>query len=367
VNRSPTRPVGPSSNQRSEPAISEPRWLRRSRSDRLETSRPRAETWPGRWRMPHPGWAWVRLAAGILVLGILVLRFGADPFLDGVRLTSAWSLLVATAITAATTLCCAWRWQLVASGLDVRIGLRTAVRAVYRAQFLNAALPGGVLGDVDRAVGHGRDTGALGRSVRSVLWERTLGQAVQLAITVAILVALPSPMRTIGLVAVAILVVGLPLARLILLAPPGGVATRATSAVAADLRAVLRTARLRRGVALASLAAVAGHLLVFVIAAHVAGVTAPAYRVLPLAAVVLLAAAIPANVAGWGPREGVAAWAFAAAGLGAAAGVTTAVVYGVMALVATLPGAVVLMAGRRPRAAGPVRSPLRAPEEALRA
>ena len=47
---------------------------------------------------------------------------------------------------------------------------------------------------------------------------------------------------------------------------------------------------------------------------------------------------IPLNVAGWGPREGVAAWAFAAAGLGAAQGVSTAVVYGVMALVASLPG-----------------------------
>jgi hypothetical protein len=118
---------------------------------------------------------------------------------------------------------------------------------------------------------------------------------------------------------------------------------------------------------LASVVAVTGHLLVFLLAAHVAGVSAPASRMLPLAAVVLLAAAVPANVAGWGPREGVAAWAFAAAGLGAATGVTTAVVYGVMALVATLPGAMVLAAGRRPRAVPAVRSPLRAPEEALRA
>ena len=37
------------------------------------------------------------------------------------------------------------------------------------------------------------------------------------------------------------------------------------------------------------------------------------------------------------------AWAFAAAGLGAANGVTTAVVYGVMVFVASLPGAVVLV------------------------
>jgi hypothetical protein len=55
------------------------------------------------------------------------------------------------------------------------------------------------------------------------------------------------------------------------------------------------------------------------------------------------------NIGGWGPREGVTAWAFAAAGLGASRGVATAVVYGVMVLVATLPGAGVLLAswGRR--------------------
>jgi glycosyltransferase 2 family protein len=55
------------------------------------------------------------------------------------------------------------------------------------------------------------------------------------------------------------------------------------------------------------------------------------------------AAALP-NVGGWGPREGVTAWAFAAAGLGASLGVATAVVYGVMVFVASLPGAVVLVA-----------------------
>ena len=49
------------------------------------------------------------------------------------------------------------------------------------------------------------------------------------------------------------------------------------------------------------------------------------------------------SAAGWGPREGVTAWAFGAAGLGAQRGVATAVVYGVMVLVASLPGAAVLL------------------------
>lgn len=339
MNPSPTRPVEPgrTPSSRSEPAISD--HSRRTRA----------------------GWARARLLAGLLVLGVLVARVGAGPFVDGLRLTRAPSLLLATALTAAATACCAWRWQRVAAALDVRIDLRSAVLAVYRAQVLNATLPGGVLGDVDRAVGHGRDTGALGRSLRSVLWERTLGQVVQLTISVAILLALPSPLRTVG-VSTAAGVVGLVLV-VGVVASARGVRRRLGGAVAHDLRAVLATRRDRAVIAGASAVAVTGHLLVFLLAAHVAGVAAPAYRILPLAAVVLLAAAVPANVAGWGPREGVAAWAFGAAGLGAATGVTTAVVYGVMALVATLPGALVLLAGRR--AAPPARVRPRRLQEAV--
>jgi hypothetical protein len=103
-------------------------------------------------------------------------------------------------------------------------------------------------------------------------------------------------------------------------------------------------------VAAASVLAVAGHTVVFLVAARTAGVTLPLADLVPLALVVLLASGIPTNVAGWGPREGAAAWAFATTGLGAAEGVTVSVVYGVMALVATLPGAVLLAVRRRDRA-----------------
>jgi hypothetical protein len=88
---------------------------------------------------------------------------------------------------------------------------------------------------------------------------------------------------------------------------------------------------------------VAGHVATFVIAARAAGLTAPATTLLPVALLVLVASGVPTNIAGWGLREGAAGWAFAAAGLGAAAGVRAAVVYGVLALVATMPGAAVLL------------------------
>jgi hypothetical protein len=54
------------------------------------------------------------------------------------------------------------------------------------------------------------------------------------------------------------------------------------------------------------------------------------------------------SIAGWGPREGVTAWVFASAGLGAQRGAATAVAYGVIVLAASLPGAFVFVAGWLP-------------------
>jgi uncharacterized membrane protein YbhN (UPF0104 family) len=59
--------------------------------------------------------------------------------------------------------------------------------------------------------------------------------------------------------------------------------------------------------------------------------------------VVQTATVIPLSVGGWGLREGAAAWAFAAAGLGASTGVTVAVLYAVLMLIAVAPGGGLLL------------------------
>jgi hypothetical protein len=92
-----------------------------------------------------------------------------------------------------------------------------------------------------------------------------------------------------------------------------------------------------------SLLVAAGHTGTFLVAVAATGSPVSA-EVVPLAALVLLSMTLPLSVGGWGPREGVAAWAFALAGLGAASGVAAATAYGVLAFGATLPGAVVLVA-----------------------
>uniref|UniRef100_A8M5L5 Dolichol-P-glucose synthetase-like protein n=1 Tax=Salinispora arenicola (strain CNS-205) TaxID=391037 RepID=A8M5L5_SALAI len=293
-------------------------------------------------------WAWARTLGGVGVLALLLGQVGIGPFLDGVRLITVPVLAAALAIGGLTTVCGAWRWSLVAGGLGVRLPLRTAVAHCYRAVFLNATLPGGILGDVHRAVRHGRDTGDLGRGIRAVVWERTAGQVVLAVVAVMVLAAFPSPARPYVPVATAALAgAGLGVALLVRVRPAGSSRwARAVRTAVSDIRAGLLTRRTWLGVLLASTLAVAGHLATFVLAARTAGSTASLSLLLPLTLLALLAMGVPANVAGFGPREGVAAWAFGAAGLSAAEGVATAMVYGALVLVASLPGAAVLAVRR---------------------
>ena len=101
------------------------------------------------------------------------------------------------------------------------------------------------------------------------------------------------------------------------------------------------------GVVVASTVALACHVATYLVAARAVGVTLSVDRLVPIALLVLLVAGVPLSVAGWGPREGAAGWLFGAAGLGVELGVATAVAYGAMVLVGSLPGAAVLAAGRR--------------------
>jgi uncharacterized membrane protein YbhN (UPF0104 family) len=296
--------------------------------------------------MRRTGWRSARLLGGAAILAVLGWRLGTGPFLDALGRISGWSVVAAVGIGVVTTAACAWRWRLVAHGLGVDVPLTAGVAAYYRSLFLNSTLPGGVLGDVHRGVRQGRDAGDVGGGLRSVVWERTAGQVVQGVMTVAILIVLPSPVRSampvvVGVV-VGVVLVGLVAARV---APrrEGSRLARARSAVVGDVQAALTARAAWPGVVLASVVVVAGHAATFVVAARTAGTTASTARLLPLAMLVLLAMSVPLNVGGgWGPREGVAAWAFAVAGLGAAQGAGAGVVYGVLALASTLPGAAVL-------------------------
>jgi uncharacterized membrane protein YbhN (UPF0104 family) len=294
-------------------------------------------------------WPSVRLVGGVLVLVLLVWRFGTGPFADAWRVTTWDSVLAALLLTAAATLANAWRWRVVSSALGVPISRTESVTAYYRSQFLNSVLPGGILGDAHRGTRHGREAGDLGAGLRATVWDRVSGQVVQAGLVVLTLVILPTPLQ--GYAPVAVGAVALVVAVACWLGRRRGL----LAFVGRDLRVLLRPAVSGR-LLVASCLSTAAYAAVFTVALHSVGADVGAILVAPVALTVLVGSAIPLNVAGWGPREGVAAAVFGLAGLSSADGLTVSVVFGVLSAVATVPGFVVLLADvvvRRRRAPAP--------------
>ncbi|WP_432852693.1 lysylphosphatidylglycerol synthase transmembrane domain-containing protein [Amycolatopsis sp. CA-161197] len=298
-------------------------------------------------------WSWFRILAGFAIIGVLAWRLGTDAFLDGLRGIGLWPVLAALAIGLLTTVVSAWRWRVVASRLGLRLPLRQAVGDYYRAQFLNGVLPAGILGDVHRAVEHGRKAGDVARGVRAVVLERTAGQVVVVAAGLAVLIFRPAVLPGFAHDVLTFAGAGVLLVAIVVLTVACSTGDRWLHSASkwrrgfaesmADVRAGLLGLRTWPRVTALSLVALAGHLTLFVVAAHAAGATASLTTLLPLLVLALLAMGLPINVGGFGPREGVAALAFAAVGLGAQQGVTVAVVYGLLGLVSTAPGGAVLL------------------------
>jgi uncharacterized membrane protein YbhN (UPF0104 family) len=298
---------------------------------------------------------WASPALAVAVLAVVIWRLGTGPFLAGVEAVDGRALLAASAIFFVTTVFSAWRWTIVSRGLGIRLSLPAAVAAYYRAVFLNLVLPGGVAGDVHRGVSHGREVHDVGRGMRAVVWERSAGQVVQILLLIAVLLVLPSPLRSsmpfVAAAAVAV-ILGLVLVGRVRVRDRNSRWSRVRNAVVADVREGVLRRNALPAVVFASVMVAVGHAATFLLAARTAGVDAPLSRLLPLALLALLAMVLP-SIGGWGPREGVTAWVFAAAGLGADRGAETAVAYGVLVLAASLPGVIVLVVGWLPRRSVP--------------
>jgi uncharacterized membrane protein YbhN (UPF0104 family) len=274
----------------------------------------------------------VRPLAVLGLLALLAQQLGTDAVLDGLSGISPGTVAAALVLGAVSVVANAARWCLIARRLGLRLPLRTAVADSYQAVFLNATLPAGVLGDVQRALHHGRADG--GRAVRAVVLDRVAGHVVLLAVGGIVLLGHPAVAGPVSGWVVTPLVGAAVLAAYPLRRPLG---RRLPAALGGTGSAV------HPGVVALSALALTGYLATFLLAARVAGVTAPAAELLPLLLLALLAMALPVTVGGWGPREAVAALGFGAAGLGAGQGLAAAVVYGLLGLVAVAPGLLVVL------------------------
>ncbi|HET9893358.1 MAG TPA: lysylphosphatidylglycerol synthase transmembrane domain-containing protein [Streptosporangiaceae bacterium] len=292
------------------------------------------------------GPAVLRLVAAVTILWFLWRLIGAGPFLHGLRAVTWPAVAAAVTLTALSTVLSAWRWRVVAQALGAEVGLGEALCAYYRSLFLNSVLVGGSLGDVHRAVTHGRRSKDVARGLRTVAWERLCGQVIQAVVAALVLLILPSPVRpalpyVLGGVAV---VAGCAWLVVRVAARRGrSRLVRTARVVSGDLRCRLLALDVWPRLTLASVLVVAAETATFLIAARVVGCTAPLGELVALLMVVQTAAVIPLGIGGWGPREGAAAWAFSAARLGAATGVAVTTLYAMLTLIAVAPGAGLLL------------------------
>jgi uncharacterized membrane protein YbhN (UPF0104 family) len=297
------------------------------------------------------------LLVGVGVLIAVVAQVGSGPFLHGVFSIDLRVIATTFVLSAAATIAAAWRWSVIAGRLGVGLRFTEAIGMYYRSQFLNTVLPGGVVGDVQRAVTQGRNAGNVAQAARAVVIERTMGQLVQIALAVIVFASF-----------------GLEFEGYLLPALGIGLTVLVFAALAAAAASVRARGALRREleelsagvgspgafgrVVVASIVVVACHVMTFGVAVDAVGASVPPLRLAAIALVVLLAGSIPLNMGGWGPREGIAGWAFAVAGIGASTGVAASALFGVVAMIAVAPGLILALtsAVRRVRMPAPVRA-----------
>ena len=297
----------------------------------------------------------VRLAARwlftIVVIGFVVRSIDASALWQELVRFSPYVLVPALALTVFQVALSAWRWRYTVERLGLPLAYGAAVREYYLATFLNQVLPGGVLGDVNRAWRHGSGAGERLAAVHGVAIERLSGQLV-LALVVVLSVGwllgsgkiMAGPWN--GGVWLAVGVVAVFIA--FWLALKTGLAVY-LQRLRRDLFRSLLNRRVLPVQLGSSLLVLASYLGVFLCLAWGAGYVESwpsAAIIASLGSILLLSMVIPLTVAGWGIREGAAAVLWPMAGLPAEQGVALSVGYGALVLVSSLPGAGFLLAGR---------------------
>jgi uncharacterized membrane protein YbhN (UPF0104 family) len=270
------------------------------------------------------------------------------------QLQAAWLVLTLGILVMQFVLLAA-RWWWFARRLSAPLSYPQALREYFLAGLLNQILPFGILGDVSRAIRHARQTRQEARTstrapqvVVAILLERGSGQIALWVVAVAILPSWWQRLRTLLGPSVPLLLPGA--ASLLAIALVGTLVWIAwrtlhriesiSDLASASWRAMFSPASAAAHLPI-SFALVGTHVLAFVAVAHGLRLQLSlglAVHVVPIALVVTT---LPAFLAGWGIREATVAGLYHLAGLRSTDGVTIAILYGIVSLVASTPGLLV--------------------------
>jgi len=292
----------------------------------------------------------VVVSAGVLALLLQVID-GGDVLSRLGRMDLRWAG-AAVLVSLLQILLLAWRWQYTARRLGTALDYRDAFGEYYLGVFLNQVLPGGVMGDVTRAWRQRGPSAGTGAAITAVVLERASAQAIMTfaAVVSALALLLQRPSGALTVViggSIALSLTGL----LAVVAVRGMRALSTRGALAGRIWRDARAALLQPQALVFHLAtgtlAVASYVGVFLAGALAVGVDTSLFVLLPLVPPLLMTMLIPVSVAGWGIREGAAAALWGAAGLQASDGILLSMAYGVLVLISSLPGGIVLLRARR--------------------
>lgn len=275
----------------------------------------------------------------VVSIGLVALVFwwvdGADVLwrLSGVSIP--WMTLGVVALSAAT-FSMARRWQIVAAHLGLHLSFWASLREYYLGSFINQVVPGGVTGDIARAV-RARHGANLRTAALSVALERFLGQvAVFLVLAFGLAFALILPGG-----------IAWPKVAWVL---PAGVLTLACASVfflrgngvlhrftRQSLRLLPRPELICHGALVCACL-----FLGFYACARAVGILIPPAGWMTLIPLILCAMLVPISIGGWGWREGSAATLFPLIGADPSAGVAAGITYGGASLLAALPAVAIL-------------------------
>ena len=296
---------------------------------------------------------WIQVGASITALACTLYFVDRAEIGHHLRhMQSGW-LALTLAILLAQYVVAAARWWVFARQLSAPLGFSRALAEYFLAGFLNQVLPFGILGDVSRGIRHARAVRAErgpgagnARVVLAIVLERAAGQFALWLVVAAIL---PGWWRATSYLsghafAMGILA-GLLVVACAVLAVLAWQRWRASPDIKRLLSEAWRTMFAPKNLVIhlpLSLLLVATHTLAFVTIAHGLGLYLPfalAIRVVPL---VLVTTSLPVFMAGWGVREATVAGLYHLAGLRGAEGVTIALVFGGLSLLASVPGLLAL-------------------------
>jgi uncharacterized membrane protein YbhN (UPF0104 family) len=299
----------------------------------------------------------VQTGASLALLVATLWVVDASDVARRLRLLDLRWLLVTLGLLGAQLPLLAARWWFFARLLVVPIAYPRALAEYALASLLNQVLPFGILGDVGRAVRQVRvaDNARPAPVVLAIVLERASGQIALWLVVAAVLPAWwralgrQSRWPTSGLPLGLVVVAGLGLAGMV-----GLLAWRRLSRderlrglASSGLRALLSPGHAIVHLPL-SFSLLASHVLAFVAIAHGLGLRLPVAQAFTIVPLVLVATTLPTFLAGWGIREATLAGLYHLVGLHPADGVTIALVYGALSLLASTPGVVALWSKRGP-------------------